>query len=174
MRQQLSDSGKSFLLKDLVQNFSRIYGEEIGQLVIIYEIWQPQIYEKMIECLPEEVPVTTFQGLSKEVFSSLKASKGLTLVVFDDVATALLKKQFEDELNRLFIVTCHHFHVATVVLLQNVTFRTPTLSMLLNNSRYIYISFFDSSVPSGLCQTLQVGASGEKVYIRPARIHFRN
>ncbi len=156
IRQQLSDSGKSVLLKDLVENFARIYGQEIGKLVLIYEVWQPEIYQPMIECLAEEVPVAIFQGLSKEVFSSLGASKGLTLAVFDDVATTLLKKQFEDELNRLFIVSCHHNNVATVVLLQNVTFRTPTLSILLNNSRYIYISFFDSTVPSGLCQTLQV------------------
>ncbi len=151
------DAGKSVLLRELINNFSRIFNSDIGRLLIVYETWQEDIYERMI--LPAKVKVHKFHGLSEEIFSKkmLKDPKGhLTVVIFDDMVTSLLRRKFEDQVSRLVVVQAHHWNVAPIFVLQSVSFKVPSLSLLLNNARYIFVSFYNTTVPTALAQLLQV------------------
>ncbi len=109
--------------------------------------------------LPTNVEVHKFPGLREEIFTKkmLKDPKGkLTEVIFNDMAIALLRRRFEEQINRLVVVQAHHWNVAPIFVLQSVSFKLPSLSLLLNNARYIFISFYNTTVPTALAQLLQV------------------
>ncbi len=164
----LSDAGKTVLLTKLVSEFGRVFDADIGRFVLVFAHWQ-ELYDQMIGSLPADVEVLKFQGLSEDVFSrkTLKATGGggddddnnnnkVTLVIFDDVVATLLRRKFEEQINQLVTIHAHHWRVAPVFVLQSVAFKLPSLSLLLNNSRYLIASFFDSTLPTSLAQVLQV------------------
>ncbi len=164
----LSDAGKTVLLTKLVSEFGRVFDADIGRFVLVFAHWQ-ELYDRMIGSLPADVEVLKFQGLSEDVFSrkTLKATGGgdddddnkdnkVTLVIFDDVVATLLRRKFEEQINQLVTIHAHHWRVAPVFVLQSVAFKLPSLSLLLNNSRYLIASFFDSTLPTSLAQVLQV------------------
>lgn len=171
-------------MKRLVQQFARIYDRKIEKLVIVYECWQP-MYDDIISLLPATVPVLKFQGLQAEVFakktltSSSASSNAVTVAIFDDLAASLLKKNFESQFIRLLTIHCHHWSVSAFFLLQTATFRTATLSLLLNNASYFYLTFYLTRPSSTVLLTLQVHCSGthklkNSIYTPANYVFFRN
>ena len=90
-----SSSGKSSLVYEILKNFRRIYGEDIGRLVIVYSVWQ-KIYSNMIDLLPPDITVLKFQGFQRDLFETLQTPvvEGITVLVIDDQSQAILKRTF--------------------------------------------------------------------------------
>ena len=154
-----SSSGKTQLVTNILQNFDTIYGQRIERFVLVYSVWQ-DAYGTMCATLPRDVALFTYHCLQKEVFDLVKTPAprcGLTVLVVDDQADVFLKRTYDHDLVKLATVYCHHNKTCAFFLLQLSSFKSPpALQILFANSKYFYLSFFKATLPSILCNNLQV------------------
>lgn len=156
-------SGKTELLARLLEGFELLYGpnSHIGKVVLIYNIWQ-DVYDRIINSLPSWVPVLTFKGIQPEIFSTktLTCPKGYTVIIFDDQLSLLQQSKaggFEKELKTLATALVHHLKLNCWFIYQSSSFKSPVLSSLFQNCSYIYLTFWESSLPTHLASIIQVG-----------------
>ncbi len=157
-----SASGKSSAINHMIRNYRNLFkGKGIGKLLLVYSVYQPEIYGELIASLPQGTEVCLYHGLSESLFhpKTLQSSKGTTVLILDDVLGSVLLKRrgvFHDQLVDLWTVGAHHFGVFVIVVAQTSTFHSPLLSCLLNNSSYVLLAFYASQPSGQLCSTLQV------------------
>lgn len=156
----------------VLRHFPDFYNNKFKKLTIFYleSAAQPQVYGNLFKFLPADVTIQRYDNLDAAALraENLAASDPdeYAAVVLDDQLSRLLKPSStqEQSLTKIFIAAVHHskitvrvrfmkfdsgyvtndFSVQLFVLLQAANFKSSLLSLLLNNSRYIYMCFYDS------------------------------
>ena len=158
-----SSAGKTTICIKIIQNYQKLFGSPLAKCILVVKAPNQPIITALIDHLKSQgVKIILFtKGLCEEVFSALASLKrspdGKTVVFFDDLLGDFLlrKSNYEQQLITFFTVRVHHNDLSLFVTLQNASVSSKLLQLLLMNSSYFVLSFYNSNVFSSTAIYIQ-------------------
>lgn len=110
-----TNSGKTFWVRKLLSN--EMFDEEVSSIVYCYGVYQPMFREMEAEHEGTNIPIEFHEGLpSREKIKSLYDEK-FHVIVLDDLMEYIVN---DVEAQALFTKYCHHYHMTTIFITQNI------------------------------------------------------
>ena len=127
-----SNCGKTYFVKDIIENMSCVISQTIDNIVYIYSCWQP-IYDQLLKTLN----INFVQGLPESFCDeTLLPTTKNNLLIIDD-----LMNQASDnlEVQKVFTQYVHHRRLSCIYLVQNLFIQGKASRTISLNTNYMII-----------------------------------
>ena len=152
-----SNSGKSFLVKRILDNNKEMFATPPSQIYFCYSVWQ-ELYDKM----KKDVPYIEFhKGLpSMDEIKNWGEKNGHMIVVLDEL---MIDAAVSSEMAHIMCVGSHHYNISVIHILQNVFKKGKSMRTASMNCHYFILvrSFRD---------VLQIQTLGKQMF--PGQMKF--
>lgn len=127
-----SNCGKTYFVKSLIENASKIISHKIENIVYIYSCWQP-IYDELLKICQ----INFINGIPESLCDdTLLPTNKNNLIVIDDLMNQASQNT---EVQNLFTKYCHHRNLSCIYLVQNLFVQGKASRTISLNTNYLVL-----------------------------------
>lgn len=127
-----SNCGKTFFVKEVIDNASRVISHKIENIVYIYSCWQP-LYDQLLK----NHQINFVEGLPESLCDdSLLPPEKNNLLIIDDLMHTASNNL---EVQNVFTKYVHHRNLSCIYLIQNLFIQGKTSRTISLNSNYLFL-----------------------------------